>query len=123
MKFNKVNTGKGILIPNAALRLSGLDEGTLELRTECSAAILFKHRMTAAELLQTVDALSRTASDLILRLTAACGECDGCDPECLFQDDEWDDIPAEQAEMLAECGVCFGALRDLMDREAVVYGG
>ena len=124
MKFTKENTGKGVLVTNAALNMSNLAEGLLELRVENGVAMLFKQNMTVADLLKTADALSKTAADLIEKLTAACGECDGCDAECLFcQPEERGDIPEELAEVLEDRGICFDTLYDLMDEEVIVYGG
>ena len=124
MKFIKENTGKGIQISNSALNMSNLAEGPLELRVENGVVMLFKQHMTVADLLKTADALSKTAAGLIEKLTAACGECDGCDAECLFcQPEERGDIPEELAEVLEDRGICFDALYDLMDEEVVVYGG
>ena len=67
MKFIKENSGKGLQISNAALNMSNLAEGLLELRVENGVVMLFKQHMTVA--------------DLIEKLTSACGECDGCDAE------------------------------------------
>ena len=123
MKFIKENTGNGVLISNAALKLSSLDAEQFELWAENGAAILLKRRMTVADMLKAMAALDEVTFDLLCKLSAACGICDFCDPECAFREDERGDIPDNLAEMLAGFGVCLNTLYDLMEEEAVVYGG
>ena len=123
MKFIKENNGNGVLISNAALKLSSLDAEQFELRTENGAAILLKRHMTVTDMLKAIWALDGLATELIEKLETACGTCNSCSPECLFGDEERGDIPESLAETLVGYGVCLDTLYDLMDEEVVVYGG
>lgn len=125
MELVKENAGRGVLVTDTMLKLSSLENAeTLELRLENGAAILTKKHMTVTDLLKTVEALDRTAGELIATLVNSCGTCDACDLECLLQNQaKRIDIPEDLAEVLGNHGVCFDTLRDLMDEEVVVYGG
>lgn len=124
MQFVKENTGKGVLVSNAALKLSSIDAEELELRLENGVAILGKRQMTASELLKMMDALDRVTFELLRVLVNTCGICDCCDLECPFQAErKRGDIPDNLLGLLTQCGVCMDALYDLMDEEVVVYGG
>ena len=123
MKFIKENTGNGVLVSNAALKLSSIDAKQLELRTENGAAILLKRRMTVSDMLKAIMALDETISDLLEKLEAACGACDCCSPECLFGEEERGDIPENLTETLVGYGICMDTLYSLMDEDVIIYGG
>lgn len=59
IKFVKENQSKGVRIPSAALKICGLqDEQKLELHAQEKALVLLPGRMTAMELLRTVEHLN-----------------------------------------------------------------
>ena len=96
MKFIKEPVRNGVVIPNAALRLSELDGVPLELHTLTNAAVVISGEMDAMELIRTADSLNDVASKLLLQLARDCGHCDCCgDPgeACeLLRDPETPDI-------------------------------
>ncbi len=84
MEFLKEVSLKGAFIPRSALTLSGFAEKEeAELHALPGAAILLKKRMTALELLQAVDALSKTSTSLLTELAGVCGPCEDC-AECPY---------------------------------------
>lgn len=66
MKFVKEPSRNGVVIPNAALRLSELDGVPLELHTLTNAAVVISGEMDAMELIRTADSLNDVASKLLL---------------------------------------------------------
>ena len=84
MKFVKENTGKGIQLPEAVLKLSGLnDEEKLALISSPEILLILRNRMTAKELLTAVISLRTAANELMGQLEALrpseCGDCgDSC---------------------------------------------
>ena len=96
MKFIKEPGRNGVVIPNAALRLSELDGVPLELHTLTNSAVVISGEMDAMKLIRTADSLNDVASKLLLQLARDCGHCDCCDDPgeaCeLFRDPETPDI-------------------------------
>lgn len=96
MKFKKNPTQKGTLIPRSALKLAGMAEREeLEMHTPKGAVILLRKQMTAAELVEAIDALGALASRLISHLVDVCGACEDCweEDECPFGADSYPDLP------------------------------
>ena len=82
LSFIRENTKKGLTIPPTALMVSGIDGQPLEYRTLPGAIVAFKRSMTAMELIDTIHALNRCASELFDVLVETAGKCDGCDEQC-----------------------------------------
>lgn len=85
MKFVKENTGKGIQLPEAVLKLSGLnDEEKLALISSPEILLMLRNRMTAKELLTAVISLRMAANELMGQLEALLpGECGDCGDSCI----------------------------------------
>ncbi len=88
MKFENTTDRKGVVIPRSALTLSGFAENeTAALHTLPGAAILVKKHMTAMDMIQAVDALTQTATNLLTELGKACGPCEECGEDgCPYED-------------------------------------
>lgn len=79
MKFEKKANVKGTFIPRSALKLCDFKKNeALDLHTQSGAAVLIRSSMTAAEIVETVDALTGIATELINHLIRACGPCENC---------------------------------------------
>ncbi len=109
MKFEKSTGVKGAFIPRSALVLCGFAEDeTATLHTLPGAAILVKKRMTAMDMIQAVDALTQTATNLLTELGKVCGPCEECGEDgCPYEDvDGPIDLPDYLRE---EAGIPKGA--------------
>ena len=74
MRFVKENTGAGIAVPAAVLRLSGMgEEPRLELHVLDKAVLLLEERMTAMELVTAIHSLYRQTLELLAHLAEVCG--------------------------------------------------
>ena len=79
MKFMKGTTKKKLIIPNTVMELSGFERGeTVELHALTDTVVVLKKRMTAMEMVNTVDALQRLTVELIRELAETCGACEDC---------------------------------------------
>ena len=88
LSFIKENTKHGLHIPTAALAVSGINNQPLEYRALPGAIVAFKSRMTAMDLVNTVEALNNCAVELLDVLMRLTGRCDGCDEDCVFDEDD-----------------------------------
>lgn len=130
MRFVKENTGTGIAVPAAVLRLSGMgEEPRLELHVLDKAVLLLEERMTAMELVTAIHSLYRQTLDLLAHLAEVCGSWEDCGeypevPKEVREAAEYDlrDVPPCLLELLASGDVCLGALEEHLVREDVVYG-
>lgn len=88
MKFEKNATIKGAFIPRSALVLSGFSEDeAAALHVLPGAIVLLKKRMTAMDLLDAMDSLSKLSTDLTTELFKFCGPCDDCQGNgCPYED-------------------------------------
>ena len=82
LSFIRENTKKGLTIPPTALMVSGIDGQPLEYRTLPGVVVAFRRNMTAMELIDTIHALNRCATELFDGLVEVAGKCDGCDEQC-----------------------------------------
>ena len=101
MKFEKKTDVKGAFVPQSALKLCGFEENvTLDLHTLSGAAVMIRQRMTAAELVETVESLVNISTGLINHLIQSCGNCDGCgeEGECPYDEPDY----TEQLDNLRE---------------------
>lgn len=101
MKFElyRDKKNKALAVPAAALKLSGLgEEDRLRMETGSGGLFIAKEKLTAKEMVATVELLSTLASDYIVKLALACGFCNDCG-FCEMEDEE--DIPQE-------CQNCVG---------------
>ena len=79
MKFVKGTTKKKLVIPNTVMELSGFERGeTVELHALTDTVVVLKKRMTAMEMVNTVDALQRLTVELVRELAETCGACEDC---------------------------------------------
>ena len=82
MKFNKVNSDEGILIPRPVLKVAKLfGEDKLELHVMDGALVLIRGSMTAMELINTIEEIEKVSINLSIHLADACGPCTDC-AEC-----------------------------------------
>lgn len=126
MKFIRETGKSNVLIPSAALALSGLDSAKqLELHTLDGTVLLLKDGMTAKELLSVIESLGQLSTELVVYLLSVCGQCGGCEGDCPFGTEELQlgDIPSGPMEILTQCGICLGALSKTLTEGAVIYGG
>lgn len=95
MKFEKRSNAKGAFIPRSALELCAFKENEeLELHTQSGAAVLTRGRMTAMEMVETIDALTNLTTYFINRLSGICGPCEACDEEgCPCDENDYIDLP------------------------------
>lgn len=95
MKFEKGSNVKGAFVPRSALNLCYFKENEeLELHTQSGAAVLTRQRMTAMELVKTIDALTNLTTYFINRLSGICGPCEACDTEgCPCDENDYIDLP------------------------------
>ena len=78
-KFIKETTRKKLVIPNAALKLSGLEKGeAVEIRAADDVVMILRKEMTAMELLRAIDSIQDAALELTLHIVNACGPCEDC---------------------------------------------
>ena len=86
MKFNKVNSDEGILIPRPVLKVAKLfGEDKLELHVMDGALVLIRGSMTAMELINTIEEIEKVSINLSIHLADACGPCTDC-AECPCDD-------------------------------------
>lgn len=79
MKFIKEITVEGAFLPHSALELCGLGaDKEVDLHTTPNALVVLKKRMTAMELVRTIDSLTTLAAELVDHLAGACGPCQPC---------------------------------------------
>lgn len=95
MKFEKETNVKGAFIPRSALKLCKFKEGEeTELHTQSGAAVLTRGRMTAMQMVETIDALTNLATYFVNRLAGICGPCEACDEEgCPCDENDYVDLP------------------------------
>ena len=87
MNFMKYPTKNDISISNAVLKLAKLQNAErLELTAATGAVIVTSGRMTAKELLSTVQSLTGRAAELMTLLRLTCGDCTNCSEECAYRD-------------------------------------
>ena len=87
MNFMKYPTKNDISISNAVLKLAKLQNAErLELTAATGAVIVTSGRMTAKELLSTVQSLTGRAAELMTLLRLICGDCTNCSEECAYRD-------------------------------------
>ena len=88
LSFIKENTKHGLHIPTAALAVSGINNQPLEYRALPGTIVAFKGRMTAMDLVSAIHALNSCAVDLLGTLVGIAGRCDGCDEDCVFDEND-----------------------------------
>lgn len=95
MKFEKESNVKGAFVPRSALELCGFKENDApELHTGSGAAVLTRRRMTAMEMVKTIDTLTSLTTYFINRLSGICGPCEACDEEgCPYDENDYIDLP------------------------------
>lgn len=77
MKFMKEYSGQKLIVPSGAMKLSGFEPvQEMELHTLDGALIILKKRMTAMELISTIDTLTQFCADLTTDLVQACSSYD-----------------------------------------------
>ncbi len=78
-KFVKDTTKKKLVIPSAAMELSGFEKGApVEIRAAEDAVVILKKEMTAMELIHAVEAFQQLSVELNRQLAACCGPCEAC---------------------------------------------
>lgn len=83
MKFIKENSKPALEIPAAIVEMTGLSETKkAEIHALDHAVVVLKGRMTAMELIKTVEGLKKLAAELIEHLAKVCGPCHDCE-ECV----------------------------------------
>jgi len=94
-------TGKGITIPPTVLNLSDFaPTDQLALHVLDNTLVLIRRKMTAYQLLRTVNQLAHLGSALLAHLVTLCGTCDSCRRACPFDGPTADgvELPASLRE-------------------------
>lgn len=114
-------------IPGAALKVSRFEgQEQAEYRPLDDVIVVLKRQMTAAEMINVIQQLSDTVSDLLEHLSEACGPCEECAGGCLCGSSEDSPLRHLLPEILltfAEAGICLGELEEHLIMEDIVYGG
>lgn len=83
MKFVKETNHNNLTIPAAAMKLSGFDDGVSpELHALPGAVIILQSKMTAMDMIHTMESLLTLHDELLSHLCLQCGFCEGCEDEC-----------------------------------------
>lgn len=96
MRFVKEISVKGAFIPLSALEMCDLKENDkLELHTLSGIVVLTRRRMTAAEIVETIQALTTLSTYFINHLGQVCGSCQECGGEegCPCDEDDYIELP------------------------------
>jgi antitoxin component of MazEF toxin-antitoxin module len=107
MKLIKENTGPALTIPAAVMEMSGLAKTKrMEIHSLDHAAVVLKCRMTAMELIKTIESLKNFTTELTVHLTKVCGSCQDCENCSVdFSDDYSGDEIRIPNELLDEAGI------------------
>ncbi|WP_352416471.1 hypothetical protein [Oscillibacter ruminantium] len=73
----KNNQNKGLIISNEAIIKAGLGDEIAVIGTD-SAIVIAGAKMTAMELIKTIDSLAEITQGYLAILSKNCGECDDC---------------------------------------------
>ena len=80
MKFVKDTNHNNLTIPAAALKLSCFDDGiSPELHAMPGAIVVLQSKMTAMDMIHTMESLLTLHDELLAHLCLQCGFCDGCE--------------------------------------------
>lgn len=102
MKMKIFASMKGNLtIPNAAIRIAGINGEDLETHISDGVIVLFREEMDAKQLIAVSEFLKEMATDLSVHLAVACGQCDDCG-YCYGDEDE-DSCPESCANCKSPC--------------------
>lgn len=89
MKLTLEISKKGLRIRKEILNASGFQrEAALDVCGMEQAIVVTKKEMTAMELVNAIQSLEKTASDLLIHLAKVCGPCEHCEGGCPYEDDE-----------------------------------
>lgn len=100
MKFMIHRTRKDCVLPGSALAVAGLKrERELRLEVESGVIVVLRPEMNAKKLLSISEFLHNLATDLIVAVALACGECSCCG-DCPGEDE---DCECDFCESQAEC--------------------
>ena len=73
----KNNQNKGLTVSNEAIAKAGLGDEIAVIGTE-GAIVIANAKMTAMELIKTIDSLAEITQGYLAILAKNCGECDDC---------------------------------------------
>ncbi|RJE46602.1 MULTISPECIES: hypothetical protein [unclassified Dehalobacter] len=109
MKFVKENSKPALEIPAAIVEMTGLSETKkAEIHALDHAVVVLGGRMTAMEMIKTVEGLKKLAAQLTEHLAKVCGPCHDCE-ECAADNlDDGDEIHIPQY-LLDEASIPEGA--------------
>ena len=86
MKFIQMTYDTGAHIPHLALSIAKLaEEANLSMFMQNGVIVLTKSKMTAMELINTIEEIEKVSIDLSIHLAEACGTCTDC-AECPCED-------------------------------------
>ena len=92
MKFHCENTEKNLIIPHAALKLSGFGQKeAVEYHALDDVVVVLKRYMTAKELACAAYQLQELSMELLDCLVKVCGACEDCGEPCPMDDLDCDD--------------------------------
>lgn len=104
MKFNQMTYDTGAHIPHLALSIAKLaEEENLSMFMQNGVIVLTKSKMTAMELINTIEEIEKISINLSIRLADACGPCTDC-AECPCADFGDPDIELPEY-LLDEAGI------------------
>lgn len=118
MKFNQMIYDTGAHIPHLALSLAMLtDEECLEMFVKDGALVLTKSKMTAMDIIKTIEQIEEISIGLSIMLAESCGPCSDCEDGCPYPDPEEPDIELP-GYLLEEAGIpCDAKLIATADEE------
>lgn len=108
----KSKKNPAIMLPECAFDTAGFTEkDALDLYVTEGVIVFLKNKMTALEVANTIEHLSRLASDLTVTLATACGVCDNCGDENESNPVDCGKGQSSPAEWVQNCSLCH----DLLD--------
>ena len=88
---------RGLLVENEIIKKAELGDNVMLVATD-HLIVLTKAKMTAMDMVKTIDSMSTLLYSLVDALAECCGECDGCD-HCDDLDFEPIHLPDEVLEL------------------------
>ena len=120
MKFILEPGKKGLRIRREIVDASGfLGNGALAVHGEEHAIVVLKEKMTAMELVQTIQSLKNLASDLLVHLARTCGPCGHCEGGCPYAHIDTEPTRPDAA-LLEQAGIPKDAKLDVFAEDGAV---
>lgn len=120
MKFVLEPGKKGLRIRREIVDASGfLGNEALAVHGEEYAIVILKEKMTAMELVKTIQSLKDLASGLLIYLAQVCGSCEHCEGGCPYAHIDAEPRRPEEA-LLEQAGIPKGAKLNVIAEDGAV---